>query len=84
MFVSQKIIPQLRTSQRRPLRSANSSPSKKDTVSIKSEPTITTELVTASVEQGPQSEPSSLTSTPVRRERREDIEMAYNPRGLNY
>ncbi|XP_075982910.1 uncharacterized protein LOC142981111 [Anticarsia gemmatalis] len=71
-----KIIPHLKR-QQKSLRS----PEQGDNVSIKSEPTVTTELVTASVDQG-DSAPTSLMVTPVRtafQRNTEEIEMAYTP-----
>lgn len=57
---------------------------------MKSEPTITTELVTASVEHEPESEPTSLFVSPIKleippnkREPEEAIEMTYSPRELD-
>uniref|UniRef100_A0A1E1W2A8 Uncharacterized protein n=1 Tax=Pectinophora gossypiella TaxID=13191 RepID=A0A1E1W2A8_PECGO len=74
----QKVTPFL-IKQKSPRLSANSSPSKRDTASVKSEPTVT-ELVTASVEHEHDSEPTSLATTPLRGERNvEALEMTYNP-----
>lgn len=62
---------------RRPL---NSSPNKRDTVSIRSEPTVTTELVTASMEQGQDTVPPSPQITPFKQANGiEDIEMTVTP-----
>lgn len=48
---------------------------------MRSEPTITTELVTVSIEQGQDSVPTSLMATPVKNQRQADmIEMAYSAR----
>lgn len=75
---SQKVIPHLLKSQKYHQRSNQSTPSKRDNASMRSEPTITTELVTASVEQEQDSVPSSLMVTPVKTPRNsEDIEMTY-------
>ncbi|XP_047034008.1 uncharacterized protein LOC124640337 [Helicoverpa zea] len=74
----QKVIPHLLKSQKYHQRSNQSSPSKRDNASMRSEPTVTTELVTASVEQGQDSVPTSLIVTPVKTPRdTEDIEMTY-------
>lgn len=74
----QKVIPHLLKTQKYHQRSNQSSPSKRDNVSVRSEPTVTTELVTASVEQGQDTAPTSLTVTPVRSPRTtEEIEMTY-------
>ncbi|CAH0594129.1 unnamed protein product [Chrysodeixis includens] len=74
----QKVIPHLLKSPKYHQRSNQSSPSKRDNSSLRSEPTVTTELVTASVEQGHDSVPSSLLVTPVKSPRNtEDIEMTY-------
>ncbi|KAG6460494.1 uncharacterized protein LOC115450208 [Manduca sexta] len=75
-----KITPYLKKSPRNRKRSNNSSPTKRDNLSVKSEPTITTELVTVSVEHGQDSVPTSLMATPVKSQRNSDlIEMTYNP-----
>ncbi|XP_026314968.1 uncharacterized protein LOC113226532 isoform X1 [Hyposmocoma kahamanoa] len=86
----QKIIPHLRKSPRHSQRSTNSSPNKRDVASVKSEPTITTELVTASIEHEPKSEPTSLYVSPIKletspnkKDREEAIEMTYSPRELD-
>ncbi|CAG9130414.1 unnamed protein product [Plutella xylostella] len=80
----QKVLPHLLKS---PILSTQtSSPSRRATplspvTSVKSEPTITTQLVTASVEHGPESAPSSLVTTPVRDSRSaEMLEMAHSPK----
>ncbi|CAH0690065.1 unnamed protein product [Spodoptera exigua] len=74
----QKVIPHLLKTQKYHQRSNQSSPSKRDNASVRSEPTVTTELVTASVEQGQDTAPTSLTATPVRSPRTtEEIEMTY-------
>lgn len=74
----QKVIPHLLKTQKYHQRSNQSSPSKRDNASVRSEPTVTTELVTASVEQGQDTAPTSLTVTPVRSPRStEEIEMTY-------
>ncbi|CAB3248880.1 unnamed protein product [Arctia plantaginis] len=78
-----KITPYLKIQKN--TRSNTSSPNKGDNVSIKSEPTITTELVTASIEQG-DSVPTSLMVTPVKMStprHRENIEMTYTPQERN-
>ncbi|KAI5643196.1 hypothetical protein NE865_04918 [Phthorimaea operculella] len=73
-----KLTPLLKkqNSPRRSARSVQNSPSKRDTVSVRSEPTVTSELVTASVEhegRGMDSQPTSLAMTPLRM-RREDLD----------
>ena len=74
----QKVIPSLLKSQKYHKQSNQSSPSKRDNASMRSEPTVTTELVTASVEQDQDSAPTSLTVTPVTSPRKtDDIEMTY-------
>ncbi|XP_037976313.2 uncharacterized protein LOC105384514 [Plutella xylostella] len=80
----QKVLPHLLKS---PILSTQtSSPSRRaaplsPVTSVKSEPTITTQLVTASVEHGPESAPSSLVTTPVRDSRSaEMLEMAHSPK----
>lgn len=61
-------------------RALNSSPNKRDTVSIRSEPTVTTELVTASMEQGQDTVPPSPQITPFKQANGiEDIEMTVTP-----
>ncbi|CAH0728281.1 unnamed protein product, partial [Brenthis ino] len=69
----QKITPYLKKSSRR--RISNNSPTKRDNMSIKSEPTATTELVTASIEQGQDTAPTSPQMTPIKRANGENIEM---------
>lgn len=72
----QKVIPHLLKTQKYHKRSNQSSPSKRDNASIRSDPTVTTELVTASIEGGQDSAPTSLTVTPVTSPRKtDDIEM---------
>ncbi|KAJ2938777.1 hypothetical protein O0L34_g779 [Tuta absoluta] len=68
----QKLMPLLKkqNSPRRSARSIQNSPSKRDTVSVRSDPTLTSELVTASVEhEGREmdSQPTSLAMTPLKR-----------------
>lgn len=80
----EKITPYLKKSQRTP-RSLQSSPNKEDNVSVRSEPTVVTELVSASVEQG-DSAPTSLLVTPVKMstpQNSENIEMAYTSQERN-
>ncbi|XP_046971518.1 uncharacterized protein LOC124538483 [Vanessa cardui] len=78
----QKITPYLKKSKRR--RVSKTSPNKRDTASIKSEPTATTELVTASVEQGQDTVPPSPQVTPFKQMNgREDIEMTITPHQLH-
>ncbi|KAL0869261.1 hypothetical protein ABMA27_007529 [Loxostege sticticalis] len=77
-----KLTPHLKKA-RRPQRSPPSSPSRRDNVSVYSEPTVTTE-VPASVEHGQDSAPTSLMVTPVRKvqDHSDDadlIEMTYSP-----
>ncbi|XP_053613523.1 uncharacterized protein LOC128677017 isoform X2 [Plodia interpunctella] len=73
----QKITPFLKKqSTRSSRRSERSSPSKRDNVSTRSEPTATSELATVSVEPGLDSAPSSLLATP-RKNNGEMIEMTY-------
>lgn len=69
----QKITPYIKKSGKR--RISNNSPTKRDNMSIKSEPTVTTELVTASIEQDQESVPTSPQMTPIKRADAEDIEM---------
>lgn len=77
----QKLTPYLKKSRKSKSRSSNGSPTKRDNVSMRSEPTITTELVTVSIEQGQDSVPTSLMATPVKNQRQADmIEMAYSAR----
>lgn len=82
----QKVTPFLRKSTRRSNRSSRSnqpSPSKQDNASLRSEPTVTTELATVSMEPGQDSAPTSLLVTPVKKERNSEmIEMAYTPHEL--
>ncbi|XP_050354194.1 uncharacterized protein LOC126775989 [Nymphalis io] len=74
----QKITPYLKKSTRRRL--SKTSPNKRDNASIRSEPTATTELVTASVEQGQDTVPPSPQITPIKpMNGREDIEMTITP-----
>ncbi|CAH2094542.1 unnamed protein product [Euphydryas editha] len=74
----QKITPYLKKSTRR--RPSNSSMNKRDTASVRSEPTVTTELVTASMEQGQDTVPPSPQITPFKHANgREDIEMTVTP-----
>ncbi|KAJ8724037.1 hypothetical protein PYW07_008017 [Mythimna separata] len=81
----QKVIPHLLKTQKYHKRSNQSSPSKRDNASMRSEPTVTTELVTASVEAGQDSIPTSLTVTPVASPRRtDDIEMTYTTQERNH
>ncbi|KAM3962520.1 uncharacterized protein ACR2FA_003426 [Aphomia sociella] len=76
----QKLTPFLRKSTRRKNRSNQTSPTKLDNVSVRSEPTVTTELATISMEPGQDSAPTSLLVTPVKKERNSEmIEMAYSP-----
>ncbi|XP_059053366.1 uncharacterized protein LOC131847736 [Achroia grisella] len=79
----QKLTPYLRKSTRRSNRSNQTSPLKQDNMSVRSEPTITTELATVSMEPGQDSAPTSLLVTPVKkdpvRQNNEMIEMAYTP-----
>lgn len=90
LVYKQKIIPHLQKSPRHSQRSTNSSPTKRDAASVKSEPTVSTELVTATVEHESESEPTSFTVSPVKlkippnkKDREEAIEMTYNPRELD-
>lgn len=80
LFTFQKLTPHLTKSQRL-RRSPVRSPSKRDNVSMASEPTFTTELATASVERGQDSVPTSLMATPIKRNHEETdlIEMTYTP-----
>ncbi|KAJ0173741.1 hypothetical protein K1T71_010890 [Dendrolimus kikuchii] len=76
----QKLTPYLKKSPK-PRSRSNSSPTKRDNVSMRSEPTLTTELVTVSIEQGQDSVPTSLMATPIKSQRNSDmIEMTYSPR----
>ncbi|XP_026489667.1 uncharacterized protein LOC113396096 [Vanessa tameamea] len=78
----QKITPYLKKSKRR--RVSKASPNKRDNASIRSEPTATTELVTASVEQGQDTVPPSPQVTPMKpMNGREDIEMTITPHQLH-
>ncbi|XP_047537229.1 uncharacterized protein LOC125071170 [Vanessa atalanta] len=78
----QKIAPYLKKSKRR--RVSKTSPNKNDNASIRSEPTATTELVTASVEQGQDTVPPSPQVTPIKpMNGREDIEMTITPHQLH-
>ncbi|XP_038206555.1 uncharacterized protein LOC119828469 [Zerene cesonia] len=71
-----KLTPYLKKTKR----VVSNSPSKlRDNVSIQSEPTVTTELVTASIEQGQDTAPASLQVTPVKTAFKESIEMTTSP-----
>ncbi|KPI92418.1 hypothetical protein RR46_13639 [Papilio xuthus] len=73
-----KITPYLKKTKRR--KSSPNSPIVKDNVSIRSEPTATTELVTASIEPGQETAVNTPEVTPVKRPIREDvIEMTHSP-----
>ncbi|XP_014372227.2 uncharacterized protein LOC106721705 [Papilio machaon] len=67
----QKITPYLKKTKRR--KSSPNSPIVKDNVSIRSEPTATTELVTASIEPGQETAINTPEVTPVKRPLREDV-----------
>ncbi|XP_041969132.1 uncharacterized protein LOC121725982 [Aricia agestis] len=77
---NQIITPYLKKSKRR-VPSAGSS-MRHDNYSIKSEPTVTTELVVASIEQDSITAPPSLEVSPFKKRPVEDIEMASKPNGL--
>ncbi|CAG4986457.1 unnamed protein product [Colias eurytheme] len=71
-----KVTPYLKKTKR----VTTSSPNKlRDNTSIQSEPTVTTELVTASIEQGQDTAPASLQVTPVKTAFKESIEMTTPP-----
>ncbi|XP_032521525.2 uncharacterized protein LOC116773214 [Danaus plexippus] len=74
----QKITPYLKKSSRKQI--TNSSPDKRDSLSVRSEPTLMTELVTASIDRD--TAPSSSQATPQltpARVHRESIEMTNTP-----
>ncbi|XP_013139222.1 PREDICTED: uncharacterized protein LOC106103856 [Papilio polytes] len=74
----QKITPYLKKTKRR--KSSPNSPIVKDNVSIRSEPTATTELVTASIDPGQETTVNTPEVTPVKRPLRADIiEMTNSP-----
>ncbi|XP_045776649.1 uncharacterized protein LOC123875043 [Maniola jurtina] len=77
----QRLTPYLKKSSRRhaPNKSNNNSPTKRETASIRSEPTMTTELVTASVEHGQDTAPTTPQFSPIKRFEKEDIEMTTTP-----
>ncbi|RVE55280.1 hypothetical protein evm_000178 [Chilo suppressalis] len=75
-----KITPHLRKSGRRSGRSPLASPTRQDATSVRSEPTCTTELPTASADPELDSVPTSLMATPIRKTEDADlIEMTYTP-----
>ncbi|CAK1583472.1 unnamed protein product [Parnassius mnemosyne] len=77
----QKVTPYLKKTKRR--KTSLNSPVARDTVSIKSEPTATTELVTASIEQGQETALNTPEVTPVRRSKKEvAIEMNDSPQTI--
>ncbi|CAK1552281.1 unnamed protein product [Leptosia nina] len=59
------------------------SPSKPDMTSLRSEPTITTELVTVSIEQDQDTAPTSLQVTPIKTPKKESIELKSPPHILD-
>ncbi|XP_023935930.1 uncharacterized protein LOC112044343 [Bicyclus anynana] len=73
----QILTPYVKKSSRRIPRSKsnNSSPTKRETASIRSEPTATTELVTASVEHGQDTAPTTPQFSPIKKFDKDDIEM---------
>ncbi|XP_013192224.2 uncharacterized protein LOC106136278 [Amyelois transitella] len=74
----QKITPFLKKPPSRSShRSNRSSPSKRDNMSVRSEPTASTELATVTVEPGQDSAPTSLLATPRKETNGEMIEMTY-------
>ncbi|XP_072930025.1 uncharacterized protein [Epargyreus clarus] len=74
----QKLTPYLKKHRRS--KQSPVSPSKQDTISVKSEPTLTTELVTASIEHEQDTAPPSLQVTPIRKGfKPDDIELKTTP-----
>ncbi|CAH2250890.1 jg10244 [Pararge aegeria aegeria] len=76
VYFLQRLTPYLKKSRRQPNnKSNNNSPTKRETASIRSEPTATTELVTASVEQGQDTAPTTPELSPIKRFDKDYIEM---------
>ncbi|XP_050672046.1 uncharacterized protein LOC126970260 [Leptidea sinapis] len=71
-----KLTPYLKKSRRQ---KPAKSPTTRDSTSVRSEPTGTTELVTVSIEQGQDTAPTSLQTTPAKITFKENIEMVYAP-----